>query len=79
MVLAARRFFKNDQNAEKSFVEKAKSHLSYSWNTAEAVQNSDVVIEAINENLEEKQALFVNIEKVRAITKGKDSFIRSFI
>lgn len=64
LVVAARRFFKNDTKAQNTFVQSAISHLSYSWNITEAVRNADLVIEAITENLEAKQALFVDIEWV---------------
>lgn len=62
--LAAKRLFRNDEVAQVEFVRKAISHLSYSWNIAEAVRNADLIIEAITENLQAKQALFVEIEKV---------------
>lgn len=64
LIKAARHFLKNDRAAQNEFVRKAISHLSYSWNLSEAVRKADLVIEAIIEKLEAKQALFVEIEKV---------------
>lgn len=64
LVVAAKRAFKNDLNAQNAFVQRAISHLSYSWKLDEAVRNADLVIEAITENLTAKQDLFVNIERV---------------
>lgn len=61
----ARQFFKNDPNTQTAFVRKAISHLSYSSELSEGVKNADLVIEAITENLESKQALFAEIERVR--------------
>lgn len=65
LVIAARRFFKNDPAAQNAFVQKAISHLSYSWKINEAVRNADLVIEAITEKLDAKQKLFADIEQVR--------------
>lgn len=64
LVSTARRLFKKDPAAQSAFVERAISHLSYSWVVSEAVRKADLIIEAIIESLEAKQALFIDVEWV---------------
>lgn len=64
LIGAARSRFVDDEDAQNVFVKNTKQRLSYSWNISEAVRNADLVIEAITENLEAKQALFADIEWV---------------
>ena len=49
------------QDGEK-FIEETMSHLSVQTDAASAVQNSDLVIEAIVENLDIKKQLFTVLD-----------------
>lgn len=61
----ARKQFKDDGAKISSFVTESMNRISGSTNVQETVKNTDIVIEAIVENLEVKQKLFSSIDSVR--------------
>ena len=54
----------DDAGKAASFLEETMARLSVSTNPEEAVAKSDLVIEAIVENLKIKQKLFSSLDKV---------------
>lgn len=58
-----KKFDKNPKDGEKYFAD-VKGRIQTSLNLDEAVQSTDIVIEAIIENLEIKQKLFKQIDQV---------------
>jgi len=60
----AKKKFKDDSTKTQQFVDESLSRISYTTDLHKAVQNSDLVVEAIVENLKIKQDLFADIDKV---------------
>ncbi|XP_053687527.1 hydroxyacyl-coenzyme A dehydrogenase, mitochondrial-like [Sabethes cyaneus] len=60
----ARKTFKNDLDSANSFVSETLSKIRYTLDLEEAVLNTDIVIEAIVENMKIKQQLFKRIDNV---------------
>lgn len=60
----AKRLHRDDANAAQKLVEETKSRIKGSTDVKDAVKDSDLVIEAIVENLEIKQKLFKEIDAV---------------
>lgn len=58
----AKKKFPDSAEQQKSFVADTMKHLKVSTNTAEAVSQADLVIEAIVENIEIKRKLFAEVE-----------------
>jgi len=58
-----KKFDKDPQGGEKYFAD-VKGRIQTSTNVNEAVKSTDIVIEAIIENLETKQKLFQQIDQV---------------
>lgn len=56
--------FKDDENAQSKFVQESISRLSGSSDLKDAVKTSDLVIEAIVENIKVKHDLFSSIDNV---------------
>lgn len=82
--VAKRQFSSNDKLRMKTFVEESFARIRSSTNVEESVRATDIVIEAIIENLEAKQKLFALIDTVSVETfvlpvgyKTFDSFPRS--
>lgn len=59
--------FKEDEGKIKEFVSESMSRISGSTDLASVVKDTDIVIEAIVENLEIKQKLFASIDGVRRL------------
>lgn len=60
----ARKLFKDDLDSANGFVADALSRITYSTNLDEVVSSTDLVIEAVVENLKVKQDLFVRIDNI---------------
>lgn len=59
----AKKLYKEDPNAAKKFVEEASSRIKGSTDPSEAVKDSDLVIEAIVENIGIKHKLFKSLDE----------------
>lgn len=57
-----RKLFKNDEKKIGEFIENSMSRIQWSGSLIEAVKTADIVIEAIVENLKEKQKMFASID-----------------
>lgn len=64
MERVARKLFKDDKNKINEFIAKSLSRIQWSSNLNEAVKTADIVVEAIVENLEEKQKMFSSIDDI---------------
>lgn len=66
----AKKNFKDDPSKISEFVEKSMGRISSSTDILDTVKNSgtDLVIEAIVENLSVKQKLFASIDGVSSLT-----------
>ncbi|KAJ8974594.1 hypothetical protein NQ317_017887 [Molorchus minor] len=60
----AKKMYKDDESVAKKFAEEARARIKGSTEPAEAVKDSDLVIEAIVEKLEIKHKLFKSIDAV---------------
>jgi len=60
----AKKMFKEDEDAANNFKESSLSHLKYSTNPNDAVASADLVVEAVVENIDLKQRLFADIDKI---------------
>lgn len=60
----ARKLFKDDKNKINEFIAKSLSRIQWSSNLNEAVKTADIVVEAIVENLGEKQKMFASIDDI---------------
>lgn len=58
----AKKQFKEDEKAQKEFIEKILARLGGSSDLKQAVKNSDLVIEAVVENMKVKHELFGSID-----------------
>ena len=56
--------FENDQEKGEKYLTDVQSRIQTSLNVNDAVQSTDIVIEAIVENLEIKQKLFKQIDQI---------------
>lgn len=59
----AKKLYKDDANAAKKWVEETKTRIKGTTELSEAVQNTDLVVEAIIENLEIKRKLFKSLDE----------------
>lgn len=64
----AKKVYKDDPSAGEKFVSEALSNLSTSVDLKEAVKSTDLVVEAIVENMAVKHNLFSSIDKVILIS-----------
>lgn len=60
----AKKLYQEDASAGQKFIEQTKSHIKDTTDVKDAVKDSDLVIEAIVENLEIKQKLFREIDQI---------------
>ncbi|KAI9033692.1 3-hydroxyacyl-CoA dehydrogenase [Phycomyces nitens] len=60
----ARKKFADDESAQKSFVDKVFANISTSTNADQTASGSDLVVEAIVENIDIKQKVFGALDKV---------------
>ncbi|CAG8472780.1 5087_t:CDS:2 [Rhizophagus irregularis] len=60
----AKKQFKDDENSQKSFIETTWSNIKTETNSEKGAENTDLIIEAIVENLETKQNLFKKLDKI---------------
>ena len=58
--------FKDDASKISAFVEESLARISGSTNIMEVAKDTDIIIEAIVENLEVKQKLFASIDEVNS-------------
>lgn len=58
----AKKLYKDDAGAAQKFVEETRSRIQGSTNPAEAVKDSDLVVEAIVENIDIKHKLFKSLD-----------------
>ena len=63
----AKKKFAEDGEAGKKFVSESLARLSTSTDSAKSVSEADLVIEAIVENLDVKQKLFTQLDKVKSV------------
>lgn len=59
----AKKTFKEDAAAAEKFVNESLGRLKYSPDVNESVKSTDLVVEAIVENMEVKHKLFSNLDK----------------
>lgn len=71
-----RKQFKDEEAKVKDFVSESMSRISGSTDLSSVVKDTDIVIEAIVENLEVKQKLFSSID---GVSSKNYSEIKSFI
>lgn len=64
----AKKVYKEDPSAGEKFVSEALSNLSISVDLKESVKTTDLVVEAIVENMAVKHQLFGSIDKVNLIS-----------
>lgn len=64
----AKKVYKDDPSAGEKFVSEALSNLNTSVDLKEAVKSTDLVVEAIVENMAVKHNLFSSIDKVILIS-----------
>lgn len=67
----ARKQFKDNESDGKKFVEETASRITGSSDLCGAVKSTDIVIEAIVENIKIKHDLFSSIDKVSLESKPK--------
>ncbi|KAI7883698.1 hypothetical protein K492DRAFT_235218 [Lichtheimia hyalospora FSU 10163] len=60
----ARKKFPEDTAQQEAFIDKALSNISTSTDAVKTVGDTDLVVEAIVENIDAKQALFQSLDKV---------------
>lgn len=60
----ARKFYKEDPQAASALVAETLARVKYSANLEEAVKSTDLVIEAIVENMKAKQELFRRVDAI---------------
>jgi 3-hydroxyacyl-CoA dehydrogenase len=60
----AKKLYKDDPQAAEKFIAESQSRIKGSTDIADAVKDSDLVVEAIVENLEVKHKLFKNLDAV---------------
>lgn len=60
----SKKLYKDNPNAAEKFVVETRARLKGTTNVNEAVSATDLIIEAITENLEAKQKLFKNIDEI---------------
>lgn len=63
----AKKQFKDDDKKAAAFVQESLARISGSTDIKETVKDTDIVIEAIVENLKVKQQLFSSIDGVSSI------------
>ncbi|RIA79258.1 hydroxyacyl-coenzyme A dehydrogenase [Glomus cerebriforme] len=59
----AKKQHKDDENAQKSFIESTLSNIKTNTDSLKGAENSDLIIEAIVENLQTKQNLFKKLDE----------------
>ena len=64
----AKKIYKDDPSAGEKFVSEALSNLNTSVDLKDAVKSTDLVVEAIVENMVVKHSLFSSIDKVFLIS-----------
>lgn len=75
----ARKQFKDDGAKISAFVSSSLARISGSTDVKETVKNTDIVIEAIVENLEVKQKFFSSIDGVCDKFKASNVMVLIFI
>ncbi|CAO3638310.1 unnamed protein product [Cunninghamella blakesleeana] len=60
----ARKKFAEDEQQQKQFIDKVLANITTSTNAEQAVANTDLVVEAIVENIDIKKKLFAGLDKV---------------
>jgi len=60
----AKKLHKDDENAQKSFIESTWSNIKTDTDSEKGAENSDLIVEAIVENLRTKQKLFQGLDIV---------------
>lgn len=61
----AKKKYSDDLNGMKEFLERVDQNISTSTKVDQVVKDTDLVIEAIVENLKVKQSLFQSLDKVQ--------------
>lgn len=60
----ARKKFADDETKQKQFIDETLQYVTLSKNVEEAAAKSDLIVEAIVENIDVKQKLFAQLDKV---------------
>lgn len=62
--VARKKFGEDDEAQQKAYIDQVVANITTSTDSAEAVASTDLVIEAIVENMEVKQRLFQSLDKI---------------